>query len=128
MLVSCLKSDGRKKCRLVACGNFLAGQDFGDTYSSTVNRGDVFAMIHYSMSHEEEMAWFSVDVATAFLQSEINPETKAERKNVFLKVPKICTDNATSKCNLDTQLETLWEVCKSIYGLRTAPADWQPHC
>lgn len=124
MLIASKKPDGRAKCRLVACGNFLSGQDFGDVYSSTVNRGDCFAMIHYAMS-AGSMSWYSVDVATAFLQSEINEETRAERKDVFLKVPKVCTDNSTSNCKLDTQLETLWEVCRSIYGLRTAPADWQ---
>ena len=124
MLIASKKPDGRAKCRLVACGNFLTGHDYGDVYATTANRGDVFAMIHYAMS-AGSMSWYSVDVATAFLQSEINPNTKAERKDVFLKVPKVCTDNATKNCKLDTQLETLWEVCKSIYGLRTAPADWQ---
>jgi len=122
MLVSCKKSCGRKKCRLVACGNFLASDKFdpSQTYAATVNRADVQAMIYWAFSEPEKYSWSSCDIATAFLQTD--PDiARADGKKFMLKPPAVCCKHAQKSIECTN---VLWEVLSSIYGLRTAPRDW----
>jgi hypothetical protein len=123
MLICTVKSDtGRKKCRLVACGNFL-DVAVGDCFSPTCNRSDVLSLCLYSLS-DPSLDWQSVDIKTAFLQTKIDPkESNRECDGVYLRPPPVSTANSKSK-----QLPSLqhcWKVLNSIYGLKTAPKDWQ---
>jgi len=123
MLVSTIKTlDNRKKCRLVACGNFIDYANTGDIFSSVAPSYDTMALMLWSLS-DPDYDWMSVDIATAFLQSEpqSNTDGSNEREDVYLRPPAVCAKN--SKGPLQS-VDCLWQVLASIYGLRTAPKDW----
>ena len=116
MLVSVQKTGGRRKCRLVACGNWLEADT--SLYASTVGRQDIFPLIYWSLS-SSDFDWASVDIKTAFLQS----DRSSSKEDVYLKPPAVA-QHATSNCKLSRDIDVLWHICASIYGLRSAPKDW----
>ena len=104
------KPDGTFKARIVACGNFQKLQS-NEVYSGVVGH-DVWLQ---SIILGLRLGWnvAQIDISQAFLQTE--KEDDVERPRTFLRIPSW----------VNGPKDEVWEVLKSIYGLRSAPASWQ---
>ena len=113
---------GRKKVRIVACGNFLSKEK--SRGSPTLSRSDVFTSSLDSLSLRLQLAlaslkgWtlIAIDVKTAFLTAPIGGGR--EDKVVIVKPAKILITAGIIPPN------TLYRVDRALYGLHESPKDW----
>ena len=113
---------GRKKVRIVACGNFLSKEK--SRGSPTLSRSDVFTSSLDSLSLRLQLAlaslkgWtlIAIDVKTAFLTAPIGGGR--EDKVVTVKPAKILITAGIIPPN------TLYRVDRALYGLHESPKDW----
>ena len=108
---------GRYKARIVACGNFQS-VSAAECYSSTVGHEVWMSVLLAALAQGH--AAYQIDISTAFLQTA--PEDDESRTKTFIRVPRGVEE--VNK-NVPTQKNHVWEVLKSIYGLRSAPKSWQ---
>ena len=130
--------DGRKKCRLVVCGNFVgAGGEVTNSAEQTAKRRkdpDLYAggadaiALRAALAISSKYCWNMgcLDVKTAFLNADLGEgarpsEEKKEEKLVLMQPPKILV-----RLNLAKDGE-LWAVDKALYGFRESPRDWAAH-
>lgn len=114
MLVLTQKPCGRKKARLVACGNFQK-LPASEAYCGVVGHDGWLQNIIMGLRLGQRVA--QIDVSTAFLQTDEQDDDK-DRVRTILRPPKTCPVKPE-------EAGMLWEVTKSIYGLRSAPAAWK---
>ena len=123
LLVMSVKSDGRRKFRLTACGNHQVKPDGAELYAEVVSHQAASSVLRLAAS----LGWTIgiSDVSEAFTQSD--PKNASTR--TFLRMPsafkhlmsKALTDEGYSVQDLP---KLLFEVKASIYGERDAPAVW----
>ncbi|CAE7676033.1 GIP [Symbiodinium sp. CCMP2456] len=106
----------RRKCRVVACGNFEARDAVTDVYASGIP-ADVLRACLIEASARSYGAYIT-DVKNAFLLASI-PES--EKVRILLRPPRIL------ELLEITQPGELWYVERAIYGLRQSPRWWQDH-
>jgi hypothetical protein len=136
------KKTGKKKRRVVICGNFITAESNENTYSSTPDatgvrlvlrlgafldevdieelrrKGVDVEEIERSMNEEfnGKIDVASVDVSTAFLNADLSPEDLS--KGICTRPPKILIEAGLAREG------DLWVLKKALYGLRTAPRYW----
>ena len=126
-LVFTLKPDpqnprGKKKCRIVACGNF-AKEEQMDCFAS----GTDATTLRLAMSWASQRAWHGVnlDVRTAFLnapmQRPATSEAGVELKPVLLKPAQLLVTLGYFTAS------QFWMVLKAVYGFRQSPKLWSDH-
>lgn len=114
LLVLTLKPCGRKKARIVACGNFQQVQP-QDVYCGVVSHEAWIQNVLMALRLSHSVV--QIDISTAFLQTD-EEDDDPTRKRTILRPPKqMPVPKEEEGC--------LWEVTKSIYGLRSAPASWK---
>ena len=115
MLVLTQKPD-KKKARVVACGNFQA-LDGSDSFAPVVARDAWLTTMIIGLKQRKQVR--TVDITQAFLQSdaEFRPD-----KPTFLR-PNSAVQASLER--LGFRANSLLEVVKSVYGLRSAPRSWQ---
>lgn len=114
LLILTLKSTGRRKARIVACGNFQK-MPSQDAYCGVI--GHDGWLQNFVMAVKLGLTVAQIDISTAFLQTD-SRDDDPNRPRTVLRPPKDCPKPKG-------QENCLWEVVKSIYGLRSAPASWK---
>ena len=104
---------GKKKARVVACGNFTNKDAQEELYAST---GDA-VVLRIMMKKAAENGWkgMSLDVKTAFLN------TPWDDMGVLVRPPHILLRMGL------VQEDTLWLPTKALYGFRKSPRLWGNH-
>ena len=111
---------GKKKCRLVACGNYAAEDPAGDYFAAGADAASLRTAICYA-AHR---GWHGInlDVRTAFLHAPMareDSEAEAQRQQrVLIKPPAILVQLGYFKPG------TYLEVKKALYGFRQSPRLW----
>lgn len=101
---------GKKKARVVACGNFTAKDSQDDLYAGT---GDVVTfrmMLQYAS--EKDWSGITMDIRTAFLN------TPWEDEDVLVKPPSLLVRMGLVPEGM------LWQPTKALYGFRKSPKLW----
>ena len=136
LCVYAVKGTGRKKARLVACGNYQLTADkevegiqtgvYAGTTSQVVWRSllNIFAQGRQSIA--------AMDVSEAFTQTdEKSQETGNRTMKTFLRLPSQWRSIVLPKllekagCNVNNYNQYLLQVLKSIYGETFAPKRWK---
>lgn len=104
---------GKKKARVVACGNFTAKDAQDDLYAGT---GDVVTF-RMMLQYAAEMGWEGVtmDIRTAFLN------TPWDDEDVLVKPPALLVRMGLVSEGI------LWQPTKALYGFRKSPRLWGCH-
>ena len=104
---------GKKKARIVACGNFTAKDSQEELYAGT---GDAVT-VRYLLKRAVEEDWegMTVDVKAAFLN------TPWDDSEVLVRPPGILV-----RMKL-VEEGTLWRPTKALYGFRKSPRLWGHH-
>ncbi|CAL1143731.1 unnamed protein product [Cladocopium goreaui] len=104
---------GKKKARIVACGNFTAKDAQDELYAST---GDAVTLrIMMKLASENQWDGVMLDIRTAFLN------TPWEDMDVLVKPPHLLI-----RMKL-VEEGTLWRPTKALYGFRNTPRLWGNH-
>ena len=104
---------GKKKARVVACGNFTAKDAQDDLYAGT---GDVVTfrlMLQYAA--EKKWSGLTMNIRTAFLN------TPWDDEDVLVKPPSLLV-----RMGLVSE-GVLWQPTKALYGFRKSPRLWGCH-
>ena len=125
MLVPTIKAPhGKKRARIVVCGNRLEALDGSGTASSGKEESqNLYAggadgtTIRCLLRKAAAMSWeiATCDVKTAFL---LAPREDSSRRLVVVKPPRILVEAGI------VGPRELWRVQHALYGLRSSPADW----
>ncbi|CAE7637232.1 LZTR1, partial [Symbiodinium sp. CCMP2456] len=117
------KSSGRRKARVVGCGNYCSG-------GTEVRRADLYAsgagsealrMVIRRVAMESNWCIGTVDVRTAFLQAPLLESRRDGKPPItIVKVPSILRDTGITQYRY-------WLVKKALYGLASAPKSWSDH-
>ena len=117
------KSSGRRKARIVGCGNFCqsdADSHKEDLFASGVGSESIRMLVRRA-ALDPFWELVSVDVRTAFLQAPLMDMQHAGRQKVtVVKVPSILRE-------LGITTGKYWRVKKALYGLASAPKSWSLH-
>ena len=110
MIICTIKHDGSCKCRLVACDS--------RSQSNTSDEGKIGLCVHnvwiqvILLAFAQQQSVYQVYVSTAVLQSDGQEDFSSKR--TFLRPPKECV----------APDGWVWQVIRSVYGLKTAPRAW----
>ncbi|OLP82151.1 Transposon Ty4-H Gag-Pol polyprotein [Symbiodinium microadriaticum] len=121
-LVYVHKTSGRRKSRIVGCGNFCRGENSerSELYASGAGAESLRLMIRKCALQPEWML-ASVDVRTAFLQAPLlEKQRDGKRLVTIVRVPSILRETGVTTCRF-------WKVRKALYGLASAPKSWSNH-
>ena len=122
-LVATVKAGtGKRKARVVACGDFLSREKAHG--SPTLARGDIFAAGLDSLALRAQLAAASwrawkggtVDIRTAFLTAPL--QAKRSQRVVVLRPPKVLVSAGI------VPEGSLYVIEKALYGLAESPQDW----
>ena len=124
--------DGRRKCRIVVCGNYLGEDGLPADPTAKKKRdpayyasgADVTALrvaLAEASTHEWHCA--TLDVKAAFLNADLEEGAKKrdEKRVVLVQPPKIIV-----KLGFAVEGE-MWQVDRALYGLRESPRCWGNH-
>ena len=124
---------GRKRARIVACGNYLdpsKGVSAGgvESHSPTLQKYSTFAAgldttafrAQLRMAALNKWSAAGLDVKTAFLRAPLGPVLQ-ERHLIAVKPPAILVRAGIVKAG------TFWLVRKAVYGLAPAPKAWSTY-
>ena len=96
----------KAKARLVARGfEQKEGRDFDFLYAPTVASSTIKMLLAYAA--ESDSYIHQLDIKTAFLHGEL-------QHKIYLHLPEGCDDHSGQ----------VWELHRSLYGLRQAPREW----
>ena len=118
-LVYVHKTSGRRKSRIVGCGNYCQGGsgERNELYASGAGAESLRLMIR-RCALQPEWVLGSVDVRTAFLQAPLLEQQRDGRRLVtIVRVPSILRETGVTTCRF-------WKVQKALYGLASAPRSW----
>ena len=128
--------DGRKKCRLVVCGNHLQGGDKKETKEEHANYyagGADTICLRFALSMAARYGWdiAGLDVVAAFLNAQLGdvhekPQpredpTRGRSRIVLMQPPRVL-----ERLGL-VEVGELWLVERALYGLRESPRLWSDH-
>ena len=128
--------DGRKKCRLVVCGNHLQGGDKKETKEEHANYyagGADTICLRFALSMAAHYGWdiAGLDVVAAFLNAQLGdvrekPQpredpTRGRSRIVLMQPPRVL-----ERLGL-VEVGELWLVERALYGLRESPRLWSDH-
>ncbi|CAE7254381.1 RE1, partial [Symbiodinium microadriaticum] len=118
-LVYVHKPSGRRKSRIVGCGNYCQGgsSERNELYASGAGAESLRLMIR-RCALQPDWVLGSVDVRTAFLQAPLLEQQRDGRRLVtIVRVPSILRETGVTTCRF-------WKVQKALYGLASAPRSW----
>ena len=117
------KSTGRRKARIVGCGNFCQSDSASqkeDLFASGVGSESIRMLVRRA-ALESSWELVSVDVRTAFLQAPLmEMQHEGRQKVTLVKVPSILREMGITGAKY-------WRVKKALYGLASAPKSWSLH-
>ena len=123
-LVITRKAGGRRKVRIVACGNFIPKKEEEDLFAS----GSDAVGVRVALKMAAQSGWegTSIDIKTAFLNAPLPvkeiPEGGEEPETVvLLKPPPLLVKLGYVKEG------TWWMALRAMYGLRQSPKVWGDH-
>ena len=136
LVVYSKKNDGRKKARLVACGNFQIPADQkvegiqSGVYAGTTSQVVWRSLLNIFSQGRQSIA--CMDVSEAFTQTDEQSQSTGGRvTKTFLRLPSQWKNKLlpiilkNHGCNLQNYNEYLLQILKSIYGETFAPKRWQ---
>ena len=110
---------GKKKARIVVCGNFQTVHPDEMTSSKTPS----YPMLRMLLSLASYRGWpiETWDVSTAFLYARLygDRDTDLDGQYIYMRPPKVI-----EKLGLLPE-GTTWKLKKALYGLRTSPLAWE---
>ena len=110
---------GKKKARIVVCGNFQTVHPDEMTSSKTPS----YPMLRMLLSLASYKGWpiETWDVSTAFLYARLygDRDTDLDGQYIYMRPPKVI-----EKLGLLPE-GTIWKLKKALYGLRTSPLTWE---
>ena len=110
---------GKKKARIVVCGNFQTIHQDEMTSSKTPS----YPMLRMLLSLAAYQGWpiETWDVSTAFLYARLygDRDTDLDGQYIYMRPPKVI-----EKLGLLPE-GTIWKLKKALYGLRTSPLAWE---
>ncbi|CAE7939965.1 unnamed protein product [Symbiodinium sp. KB8] len=118
-LVYVHKPSGRRKSRIVGCGNYCQGgsSERNELYASGAGAESLRLMIR-RCALQQKWVLASVDVRTAFLQAPLLEQQRDGRRLIaVVRVPSISRETGVTACKF-------WKVRKALYGLASAPKSW----
>lgn len=103
----------RKKARVVVDGSQEKEYAKQDVFAGVVS----YNVFRLCASNGFVMGWDSksVDVSTAFLQSEVDPNDSQRQERLIVRPPRYHPDHG----------QCLWEVVSALYGQKRAPQLWR---
>lgn len=110
--------NGRRKARIVGCGNYATSHTQEDLNNSTGGLDATSFRILMMMAAQRTYAVGSVDVKRAFLQA---PRRAARTRTTLVRPPALLFQLGLLEPN------TWWRVDGALYGLPESPADWTTH-
>ena len=123
-LVITRKAGGRRKIRIVACGNFIPKKDEEDLFAS----GSDAVGVRVALKKAAQSGWdgTSIDIKTAFLNAPLPGKETEEGEEeegpvVLLKPPPLLVKLGY------VEEGTWWLALKAMYGLRQSPKVWGDH-
>ena len=105
---------GKRKSRIVCCGNYMADGSADELYASKADSTQVRAILRKAALESWDI--LSLDIRSAFL---LAPASQDEL--IIVQPPRILYD--AGLINHDE----VWVVTGAMYGLTTAPRDWASH-
>ena len=106
--------DGKRKARIVACGNF---SNAGVSVETSTGGLDAVALrTLLAVAAQRDYAIGVIDVQKAFLQA---PRRATKEKTTLVRPPNL----AVALGCIDEH--TLWGVSGALYGLQESPGDWK---
>ena len=100
---------GKRKARIVACGNFLE-KPLGEPSESISAGGADALLIRILIRIAAEKGWTAATT-----------DVKVSRKVTLVTPPRLLIELGICKA------DELLEICGALYGLRESPADWGVH-
>ena len=117
---------GKKKRRIVACGNFAPPEDKGDYFAAGADSTSLRMAL--SMAARKKWIGINADVKTAFLNAPMKKkpgdesESEAEEElPILLRPPNILVQLGFFTAHQG------WEVDMALYGFRQSPKRWSDH-
>ena len=118
------KPQGKRKCRIVACGNYAREEEDQDYFAG----GADATSLRMAICMASQYSWFgaNLDIRTAFLNAPMKRpgqemEAGMELKRVLLRPAAVLV-----KMGFFSPGE-YWEVLKAVYGFRQSPRLWSDH-
>ena len=118
---------GKKKCRIVACGNFAPPEEGGGEYFASGADATSLRLV-LSMASRKKWIGINVDVRTAFLNAPMkkgalneDESEGEEEKPIVLRPPHILVQLGFFTADQG------WEVDMALYGFRQSPKRWGDH-
>ena len=114
MVFSIKAKSGRKKTRIVGCGNFQQGSPRGklDTHASGISAEAIRLIVR--LAGHAQWTLSTTDIKTAFLNA---PIVTPNEELIVVRVPGIL--RAANVCQ-----EPYWLIRRALYGLDVAPRSW----
>ena len=107
---------GRRKARIVGCGNFGAPDE---TVTTSTGGIDAVALrVLMMVASQREWTCGSTDIKSAFLQA---PKRSAAHRVTLAKPPQLVAQLGIAPPG------TMWAAKGALYGLRESPEDWACH-
>ena len=120
-LVITRKAGGRRKVRIVACGNYIEKGESEDLYAS----GSDSISMRLSLKKAMLEGWTgaSLDIKTAFLNA---PLVSEEEEGVGTTAVVLKPPNILVKLGY-VESTAYWKALMAMYGLRQSPKTWGDH-
>ena len=117
---------GKKKCRIVACGNYAPAEEHGEYFAAGADATSLRAAL--SMAARKKWIGINVDARTAFLNAPMQKETLEEDRDSDQAEEIILLKPAGILVQLGFfQAAQGWAVDKALYGFRQSPKRWSDH-
>lgn len=133
LIVYSIKEDGRKKSRLVACGNYQITSEEKDGIQSGLYAGTTSQIVWRSLINvfcQGKQSVGAMDVSEAFTQTDEESQGKRGLKT-FLRLPSQWKSKIlpsvlrNAGCTIGNYSDYLLQILRSIYGESSAPKRWQ---
>ena len=119
---------GKKKIRIVGCGNYAPSDPEQDLFAAGTNA----VAVRIALALAAQFGWhgLSMDIRTAFLnasmeairsESEGEEEDPKKKKRSLMKPPTLLVQMGFIKPGV------WWEALKAVYGYRQSPRLWSDH-
>eukprot|EP00438_Fugacium_kawagutii_P003808 Skav205036 [mRNA] locus=scaffold2669:138044:140299:- [translate_table: standard] len=118
------RASGRVKARVVVCGNFVEGDDYGASDLFAGGATAVALRIVVAASSQRKWRGLTLDVKTAFLNAPMHQGKRLEdqeaktQKRVIVRPPNLLVSLGLVKP------DSFWEAVKAMYGYRQSPRLW----
>ena len=118
------KVGGKKKCRIVACGNFAREEEDQDLFAS----GADSTSLRMALSLASRMRWegANLDIRTAFLNAPMKHAGGLNHGEMELKKVLLRPAGILVKMGFFSPDE-YWEVLRAVYGFRQSPKLWSDY-